>query len=215
MVVPDPPLVPEFQGSGAFWNFARHRLLVVDDEVNLQDLYGMALSAEGISITSCGDGRSALDEIGRREFDLLLLDLRMPGIGGLEVLQRIRDAGDLTPAVICTAELSIQAFLRGVRQGVAVFLRKPLSIMTLRRAVHEQLRDLASSRFGAAFRELGKLEFARAAEMMDRVLGARENRPLREWRNLCEGIDQGLSDERLESTARAIISTGLAIPYEV
>jgi CheY-like chemotaxis protein len=213
-----PPTTPEegsLPQSGGLGVAGRRRLLVADDEIILRNIYRMALSAEDVSITSCADGRSALDEARRRGFDLMLLDLRMPRVGGLSVLRQLREAGDLTPVVICTAELDPLSFLRGVRQGVAIFLRKPLSVMTLRRAIHEQLRGFAGRRFGAAFRALGRLSFRRAVDLMDQEPEVGEKPSVREWRRLCGGIDEGRTDEQLMPLARGIISRGLGIPYEV
>jgi DNA-binding response OmpR family regulator len=79
------------------------RILVVDDEEGIRQLYQEDLEEEGYEVELAERGEEALDKINRSKPDVVILDLRMPGMGGLEVLERIREQDKELPVVICTA----------------------------------------------------------------------------------------------------------------
>ena len=78
-------------------------ILIVDDEPNVRLVFRTALESTGYSVSEVEDGASALDRLEESPADLVLLDLKMPGIGGMETLRRLRDAGNDVPVVIVTA----------------------------------------------------------------------------------------------------------------
>ena len=78
-------------------------ILIVDDEPNVRLTYRTALETEGLEVREAPDGRTALDALSERQFDLAILDMRMPEVSGLELLERMRGKGIQTPVVIVTA----------------------------------------------------------------------------------------------------------------
>jgi DNA-binding response OmpR family regulator len=79
------------------------RILVVDDEEGIRQLYKEELEDEGYEVELAERGEEALKKISRSKPDVVILDLKMPGMGGLEVLERIREQDKDLPVIICTA----------------------------------------------------------------------------------------------------------------
>ena len=78
-------------------------ILIVDDEPNVRLTYRTTLETEGFQVEEASDAGAALREMGEKEFDLAILDMRMPEVDGLELLERMRELGIQTPVVIITA----------------------------------------------------------------------------------------------------------------
>ncbi len=102
------------------------RVLVVDDEVHVQRLLRMYLERAGYTVLVCGDGDSALHTVRESRPDLVILDLMLPGVDGLEVCRRLRQEGDL-PVIMVTARTTEQDRLRGLRDGADDYVTKPFS----------------------------------------------------------------------------------------
>ncbi|TFC95981.1 MULTISPECIES: response regulator transcription factor [Cryobacterium] len=104
------------------------RVLVVDDEPTLTDLLSMALRYEGWEVRTAGEGRQALNIA--REFrpDAIVLDIMLPDIDGLQVLQRVRADGQETPVLFLTAKDSLDDRLKGLTAGGDDYVTKPFSL---------------------------------------------------------------------------------------
>ncbi len=102
------------------------RLLVVDDEVHVQNLLRLYLERAGFQVDTCGDGERALALVRERHPDLVLLDLMLPGIDGLELCRRLRGESDL-PIIMLTARTTERDRLRGLRDGADDYVTKPFS----------------------------------------------------------------------------------------
>jgi DNA-binding response OmpR family regulator len=111
------------------------RVLIVDDEPNVRLVFRTALDAVGYTVTEAEDGPSALEWLAGSKADLVLLDLQMPGLGGMEVLRRLRDSGNDVPVVIVTAHGSIPDAVQAMKLGAIDFLTKPLNPEPLRHVV--------------------------------------------------------------------------------
>ena len=118
----------------------RPSVLIVDDEPNVRLTYRTALETEGLEVREAPDGLAALDAMNERQFDLAILDMRMPEVSGLELLERMRQQGIQTPVVIVTAYGDISHAVRAMKLGAIDFLEKPLTPETLRAMVAEILR---------------------------------------------------------------------------
>jgi DNA-binding NtrC family response regulator len=102
------------------------RILVVDDEPNVRLNYRITLDVEGYEVKEASDAKEAIQLLHDQLFDLAILDLRMPGIDGLELLRLIREEGVPTPAVIITAYSDVPNAVRAMKLGAIDFLQKPL-----------------------------------------------------------------------------------------
>ena len=111
------------------------RLLIVDDEPNVRLNYRTALELEGYNVVETDNALDALQKLSTQPFDLTILDMRMPGIDGLELLASIRNEGIATTAVIITAFSDVPHAVQAMKLGAIDFLAKPLRPEELRQLV--------------------------------------------------------------------------------
>ena len=104
----------------------RIRVLVVDDEEVVRLGYRRVLSADGFRVMAAGDGREALDLMGGDRFDVVLMDMRMPGMDGIELLRAIKDQWPESEVVVVTGYPSIETAKEAVKLGAYDYLAKPL-----------------------------------------------------------------------------------------
>jgi two-component system response regulator RegX3 len=102
------------------------RILLVEDERTIRDAVAAYLEKEGYWVTAVGDGAEALEQAGRKPFDLVVLDLNLPKVPGEEVCRRIRDTSDV-PIIMLTAKGSEEEKIRGLEIGADDYLVKPFS----------------------------------------------------------------------------------------
>jgi DNA-binding NtrC family response regulator len=115
-------------------------ILIVDDEPNVRLNYRVALETEGLEVLEAPDGESALALLAERNFDLVILDMRMPEMSGLELLEIMRRNGIQAPAVIITAYGDIPHAVQAIKLGAIDFLEKPLTPDALRSTVADILK---------------------------------------------------------------------------
>ena len=112
--------------------------MIVEDEPNVRLVFRAALESETYTLTTAEDGETALRWLNQEPYDLVLLDLRMPGIGGMEVLRRLARRAAI-PVVVITAHDSVANAVEAMKLGAIDFLAKPLTPKALRRMVAEVL----------------------------------------------------------------------------
>ena len=100
-------------------------LLLVEDERRIADFVRRGLAAEGWALTHVGDGESALELLRGNSFDVVILDVMLPGISGIEVCRQMRAARDETPVLMLTAMGSVENRIEGLRRGADDYLPKP------------------------------------------------------------------------------------------
>jgi len=115
------------------------RILFADDEMSLQELMRIELPRLGHEATVCPDGRTALAALDRTAYDCVIVDLDMPGAGGLEVVARVRETSPDTETVIITGKSSVESAVTAVRQGVFDYLTKPCKLADIQ-GVLERVR---------------------------------------------------------------------------
>src|SRR5271157_4376545 len=112
-------------------------VLIVDDEPSIRLMFHTVLQSAGYDAVEAGDGPSALARLHESSPDVVLLDLKMPGMDGMETLRQMRDRGDDTTVVIVTAHGSIADAVAAMKLGAVDFLTKPVTPGGLRRVVRE------------------------------------------------------------------------------
>lgn len=120
------------------------KVLVVDDEQDILDLVRYHLEREGYQVVGCRDGKSALDLVGRDNPDLVILDLLMPGVDGLEVCRRLRRDSAI-PIIMLTAKADEMDKVVGLELGADDYVTKPFSPRELVARVRAILRRQAST----------------------------------------------------------------------
>ena len=126
------------------------RILVVEDEVNLNDIIVKKLNLEHYGVDSCFDGKEALDYIFSAEYDVILLDIMLPKLDGFEVLKKIRNKNIKTPVLLLTARDGIEDRVQGLDFGADDYLVKPFAFDELLARIRVLLRrntDNASNIF--------------------------------------------------------------------
>ncbi len=107
------------------------RVLIVEDEAKMAGLIRRGLEREGFAVDTVGDGEDALWKAEAVEYDAIVLDLMLPGIDGLEVCRRLRDAGVWSPILMLTARDAVRDRVAGLDRGADDYMTKPFSYAEL------------------------------------------------------------------------------------
>jgi DNA-binding response OmpR family regulator len=175
--------------------------MVVDDEPSMHLMFRTTLQADGYEVIEATDGEAALDALPHSPVDLILLDLRMPPLDGLETLRHLRQVGDDTPVVIVTAYGTVPAAVEAMKLGAIDVLSKPFTPGDLRRVVSEVIERHAARDPGPGPPEertgpagtvaqgrpavdlsavkvaMSRREFDRATDLLDRTLDTHPDAP--------------------------------------
>ena len=116
------------------------KILVVDDERAVRDSLRRALELEGYEIDLAADGRDALAQLEAAQPDMLILDVLMPGVDGLEVCRRLRRAGNQLPVLMLTARDAVENRVAGLDAGADDYVTKPFALEELLARVRALLR---------------------------------------------------------------------------
>ncbi len=164
-----------------------HILLIDDEAIALTNL-SHVLEREGYEVTACRDGESGLAALAQAEYDLVLTDLKMPGLDGMEVLKRVHAEHPDVPVIMITGHASLDSAVAAMKAGAFHYLAKPFRLAEAREVVRSAL------------------EFSRVK---------RENRELRlrveQLQNPHTLITQDLSMQRLLETARRVAGTDSSV----
>ncbi|HUZ17901.1 MAG TPA: sigma-54 dependent transcriptional regulator [Spirochaetia bacterium] len=106
----------------------KFNVLVVDDEKNIREGLGKALELDGHNVLLAPDGRKAMDIVNNTDIDLVVADLKMPGLSGQELLKQISSAYPMIPVIILTGHGTIETAVDAMRDGAFDFLTKPVNL---------------------------------------------------------------------------------------
>jgi two-component system response regulator PilR (NtrC family) len=162
------------------------RILVVDDERSMREFLEILLERDGHEVVSCGEAEQAVLALQSDEFDLVISDIRMPGMSGLDLLDRMPDLAPGTLLVLITAHGSMESAVEAMKHGAYDYLTKPCSVDEIRVVVEKALekRSLSTenTRLRRQLRErplpalLGKSEVMETVfELVRRVAPTRTN----------------------------------------
>ena len=118
-----------------------HRILVVDDDRELRETISEILVDAGFIIAAAGSGEEALDILREQTFDLVLLDMIMPGLGGQEILPLLKRQAPRTKVVMITAFATVDNAVEAMRRGADDYLTKPFKVDELLAAVRRSLEE--------------------------------------------------------------------------
>lgn len=122
------------------------RILIVDDEETIRISLEESLSNEGYETEVAETGEEALSRCHRTMFDLVLTDLKLPGVSGQEILQALRNQGNNTPVIMMSGHGTADVAMKAVRSGAYDFISKPFSLATIKKQVRAALRATAEPR---------------------------------------------------------------------
>ncbi len=116
------------------------KILVVDDESSHRQMINAVLTAEGYEIRDAVDGYEAVNAVDEKFYDVVLMDIRMPGPSGIETLQKIKNMSPGIPVIIMTAYASVSTAIEALKSGAYDYLTKPLDIEELKILVAKALQ---------------------------------------------------------------------------
>ena len=119
------------------------RLLVVEDEKKLCDMIAKSLHQSGYEVDVCNDGEEALDMIYAEMYDLIVLDLNLPGVDGMEILRELRKENEETKVLILSARSQIADKVEGLDSGANDYMEKPFHLQEL----EARIRSLTRRKF--------------------------------------------------------------------
>ncbi|MCK4233244.1 response regulator [candidate division WOR-3 bacterium] len=122
------------------------RLLIVDDDPNIRLIFSTTLKREGYEVLTASTGLEALELVLQNKFDLIILDIKMPDMHGLEVLSLIRESGENLPVIICTAFEGMKDDFVVKSSNIFEYLVKPVDLKILNALVRRALSAPACSK---------------------------------------------------------------------
>lgn len=125
----------------------KNKIIVIDDEVNLLKVIKRALEIEGYEVFDFNNPFKAIDFIKKRDFDLVISDIRMNGMSGLDILENIRIFSQNKPVVLMTAYSSVETAVTAVKLGASDYLLKPFELSELKEAVSKIFSNLRNKVF--------------------------------------------------------------------
>lgn len=129
------------------------RILIVEDEARIASFVAKGLRAEGHLATVAGDGPGGLDHALSGDFDLMVLDIGLPGMDGFELLDRLRSQGSRMPVIVLTARDSVTDTVSALEGGADDYMPKPFRFAELIARIRLRLRQAQGSEAGSGPRE--------------------------------------------------------------
>jgi DNA-binding NtrC family response regulator len=119
---------------------ANASILVVDDEPAIQDILTWSLEAEGYNVATAASGEEALTRFAEQDFDVIVTDIVMPGLNGLDLLERSRVLNPRASVIVMTAYAALETAITALRRGASDYLEKPFSVEVLKQRVQRLLQ---------------------------------------------------------------------------
>lgn len=166
---------------------SKRHILVVDDEKNIRLTVQHSLVAADYDVDTASNGLEGLQKFREGHYDLILMDLRMPQINGIEMLREIRERDQETAAIVITAYLTIDTLLEAFSLGVSDYIRKPFSPNdvreTVRRVLSRERLDIehptaeVAGSLELARKALAKHDIQKAMDLARQAIEANSNNP--------------------------------------
>lgn len=181
-------------------------VLLLEDESSVAKGLAMVMREEGYDVDMAETGESALNKLGRGEFDLLVADLRLPDMDGMEVVHRVRERRPDTNVVIITGYPSVSSAVEAVKMGVSDYLRKPFTEDEFKAAVKGALKEREKESIEQLLVETQKERLIQRGEVIGVLERAYQDQDF--WRELMENGSEALKGYRLSSKAKAALLSG-------
>lgn len=187
---------------------ARHTVLLMEDEPSLGRGLKMVLAQEGYEVDLVDTGLNAIGSIGAKAYDLLVADLRLPDVDGLQVIRMVREASPETEVIVMTGYGSVPSAVESMKLGALDYLPKPFTDDEFKAAVEKALKAKKGLRpvnkitppVTEEERLIQRREVSRVLDRTAQDLGF--------WKELMETGSEGLQDYHLSNEAKAAIVSG-------
>ncbi|ACB73897.1 two component transcriptional regulator, winged helix family [Opitutus terrae PB90-1] len=160
------------------------RILIVDDDPMVRAVVGSCLVRQGYRVLEAADGEQAMERIVREKPALVVLDIEMPRVGGLAVLSRLRESGNLTPVLIVSSRSHVDDRVNGLSLGADDYLTKPFNQEELLARIRALLRRQAATETPIQRLQFGDVEVA-----LDKRTAVCKGRTTRLSRTECAILD--------------------------
>ncbi len=144
----------------------KQKILVVDDERSMREFLGIMLAKEGYSVTQCPDGETALKQVEEDIFDLVIMDIRMPKMDGIAVLERIKEMAPESIVIMITAFASTDTAVRAMKKGAYDYITKPFKIDEIKLIIRNALEKKALEKENILLKRLVETKFS-----FDQIIG--------------------------------------------
>lgn len=128
------------------------KILIVEDDQTISKLIAASLSISGYESVPCFDGNEAVHMVRNEEFDLILLDIMLPGLDGFQVMEKIRETG--TPVILLTAMGDVSDRVKGLKSGAEDYIVKPFEPLELLARIEIVLRRFNREQKNLSFRDI-------------------------------------------------------------
>lgn len=184
----------------------RPHVLLVEDEPMVAKGLKMVMDEEGFDVDLADTGLAALNKFRIKNFDLMVADLRLPDIDGMEVIEHLRESQPETKVVIITGYPSVATAVKAVKMGVSDYLRKPFTDDEFIAAVDTAMKDRKKDSIETLIAETQKDQLIQRQEVI-RVL-EKANHDMKFWAELMDKGSEVLQDYQLSNAAKAAIISG-------
>ncbi len=184
----------------------RPHILILEDEVNLAKGLSTVMEEEGYEVDLAETGHAALEKFQREDFDLLVADLRLPDMDGMEVIYQIREKKPRTNVVIITGYPSVSSAVQAVKMGVSDYLRKPFTEDEFKAAIKSALEKKQKESMEKLLEETQKERLIQKEQVI-RVL-ERASQDETFFKDLMENGSVALKEYHLTQKAKAAIISG-------
>ena len=184
-------------------------ILVMEDEMSVAKGLEIVLSEEGYAVDLAMTGRDALDRLARKEFDLLVADLRLPDIDGLDVIRRVKSRRPETGVVVITGYASVSSAVDAMKLGTFDYLPKPFTEDEIKSAVDGALKGQKSPRTEEVIHKVEKSEEDKLIQKHEVTMVLDRTRLDEDfWKALMERGSEVLEGYRMSTEAKAAIASG-------
>jgi len=183
-------------------------ILVMEDDLSVAKGLKMVLNEEGYSVNLAGTGELALEAFKQKRFDLLVADLRLPDIDGMEVIKQIKAAKPETEIIVITGYGTTATAVEAMKLGVHDFLPKPFTEDQIKAAIDEALKEHLEKPVEAIIKkaETEEEKLIQKREVFGVLSRTAEDTDF--WSDLMENGSLALTDYQLSSEAKAAITSG-------
>jgi two-component system response regulator PilR (NtrC family) len=144
----------------------KRKILVVDDERSMREFLGIMLAKEGYGVTQCPDGETALKQMAEDIFDLVIMDIRMPKMDGIAVLERIKEIAPETIVIMITAFASTDTAVQAMKKGAYDYITKPFKIDEIKLIIRNALEKKALEKENILLKRLVETTYS-----FDKIIG--------------------------------------------
>lgn len=146
------------------------RVLVVDDDKIIADVFKDIISAEDKVVHVCYDGESAVEDIKLHVYDLVITDLAMPGLGGIDVLKYAKKINPAVIVIIVTGYASLESAITAVKEGAYDYIRKPCKVEEIKIVVDNAVEKIRMNRENSKLTEKLRNAYEELMEVKKRIV---------------------------------------------